>query len=143
MPVDPIPTYPLKDVVTSSTAMMYVNPILAGILLLEALTYYALLRRGRVQRTFNLPSLALLGLVALVGLALALAHSMWNNYAHDPGTRILNGPHFPPQWMERTGGVPALEAVLLTLALAIVATFTAFALYVAVFTTSRRYPDPA
>lgn len=70
MPHDPTPMelYPYLKVMASPTALMYINLIVAGVLLLEALLYAALLRRRRGQREVVPLSLgmgALLGLVAL------------------------------------------------------------------------------
>ncbi len=134
---DPVPHPPFYDELMSSTAMMYVNLIVAGVLLLEALVYYALLRRRREWPASIRPSLRLFGLLGSAGLALALAYAMWNIYAQ---SWVTQSPHFPPKWLESSGGIP-FQYDLLSIALVTLATVIAFPLYVAIFSTSRGYPD--
>lgn len=123
MPVDPMFPNPLDAVLVSSTALLYVNLIVAGILLLEALLFSALALRRRVSRE------SVLMWLALTALALALAYYMWSVYAQ--GSRA---PHFPPEWQESWGGVLP-PYMLLTLALAALAACTAPPLVLAVIIT--------
>jgi hypothetical protein len=93
---DPMFTSPLAAILASSTALMYVNLIFGGILLLEARLLYVLLPRRRLSRW---PALAPL---ALAVFAFALAHQVWDVYAQ--GT---SHPHFPPFFFDSFGGTNA------------------------------------
>lgn len=120
---DPMFASPLDHILVSSTALLYVNLIVAGVLLLEALLFYALLARGQVRGEYVLVWLA------LASLALALAYYMWSIYAQ--GSRA---PRFPPEWFESFGGVPE-PARLLTIALTVLAGCAALPLVMAVLLT--------
>lgn len=127
------PYNPINRMIGSPAAEMYLNLIVAGVLLLEALVYYALLRRHRRgQRVPVLLSLGLVAQVGLVALALALAHALWSFYAQSS-----KAPHFPPPWLDSVGGFPE-SYVYLTWALAALAAIVAFPLCIAVFASPRR-----
>lgn len=104
-PTDPVILSPFG----SSTALMYINLIVAGALLLESLLLWALLAYKRMSR---IPVLLAFSFVAL---ALSLASNMWSIYAGG-----MVSPHFPPEWYESVGTIPgwaqALTALLISLA---------------------------
>ncbi len=121
MPTDPMFPNPTADMMASPTALMYINLILAGTLLLEGLLLWALLVHWRVSR---LPALLWL---ALPGMALSLAHEMWSTYAK--GSEL---PRFPPPWFGMLGGAPPLLKLLM-LPLVVVAGITPLLLFIAAF----------
>lgn len=90
---DPLFTSPIQEALASATALMYVNLILGGVLLLEALALFRLLPRRRDSRWEALVPLA------LAVFAFALAYRMWDVYAHS-----ARGAHFPPFIFALIGG---------------------------------------
>jgi hypothetical protein len=105
-PYDPLALNPVDAILASPTALMYVNLIVAGVLLLEARVLCTLLLRRQANRW---PVLAPLGLAAL---AFALALYLWN----------LQGPHVLPRLLESFVGVPE-PVKLLSIALVFITFF--------------------
>lgn len=123
---DPVPTCFSCRTLASLAGLMYVNLICAGVLFLEVIMIYAVLRRWRAVRWLGGMTLVLF--LSALALVVFLFATYW---------ATVPFPHFPPGWFD--GRVPA---ALLGQSTLIVVFATVLNLLLSVFIVSTAPPPP-